>query len=745
MVQEIERKKRRNRLISFGILASLIVLTAIQVFIQQLRLPTPIAGNILIFALFNVNLILLLILILLVFRSLFKIYIERKNRVIGSRFRTRLVAAFVVLSLIPAIVLFLVASNFITISVESWFNVQVENSIRKSMEIARGYFQVTEGRTLSLTEEIAKRIEREDLLEGRDYSQLRQLVREKQSEDQMGLLVVYNQQGRQVAAARDPKVRRFSTLKWARQGLKGEELSQSHQVEDKDLIRAVVPIRSAKDPKRIIGAVVSVQVLPFGLSQTVNEVTTAFKEYNQLKMLQDPIKSLYLMVFLMITLLVMFAAIWAAIHMARRITVPIQLLAEGTREVAAGNLGYQVEASADDEVGMLVESFNQMTRDLLRSKVELETAYLDLRRSNIEVDQRRIYMEAVLENVTAGVLSLDEKGHINTINRAALSMLNLVSEQALHKSHKEVFSHPDLNPIGNLIRRMAEEGSESSGQQVNLHVNGRLSTLVVSIAGLHDEERRYRGMVVVFDDLTELLKAQQAMAWREVARSIAHEIKNPLTPIQLSTQRLRKKFLERSPDYEGVIVECTDTIIQEVEGLKELVSEFSRYARMPSSELKPDDLNQIVERVLQLYAGLAKRSLIRKALAPHLPLVNLDAAQMRRALINLVDNAISAIKKGGTIEVSTRYSAEASLVVVEVADTGLGIAPEDKERLFLPYFSKTKGGTGLGLAIVHRIVSEHSGRIRVEDNWPRGTRMIVEFPALPEGSFAGSPKGDGNE
>ncbi|MDH7500560.1 MAG: ATP-binding protein [candidate division NC10 bacterium] len=741
----MERKKRRNRLISFGILASLILLTAIQVLIQQLRLPTPIAGNILIFALFNVNLILLLILILLVFRSLFKIYIERKNRVIGSRFRTRLVAAFVVLSLLPAIVLFLVASNFITISVESWFNVQVEDSIRKSMEIARGYFQVTEGRALSLTEEIARRIEQENLLEGRDYPQLRQLIREKQEEYHLGLLAVYNPQGRQVVVARDPKVGRFSTLKWVRQGLKGEEVSQSHQLQGKDLIRAVVPIHSGKDPKKVIGAVISAQLLPFGLSRTVNEISTAFKEYNQLKMLQNPIKSLYLMVFLMITLLVMFAAIWAAIHMARRITVPIQLLAEGTREVAAGNLGYQVEVSADDEVGMLVDSFNQMTRDLLRSKEELETAYLDLRKSNIELDQRRIYMEAVLENVTAGVLSLDEEGHINTINRAALSMLNLEPEQALHKSHEEVFSHPDLKPIGTLIRRMVAEGIESSGQQVNLHVNGKWSTLVVSIAGLHDEEKRYQGMVVVFDDLTELLKAQQAMAWREVARSIAHEIKNPLTPIQLSTQRLRKKFLERSPDYEGVIVECTDTIIQEVEGLKELVSEFSRYARMPSSELKPDDLNQVVERVLQLYAGLAKRSVIRKALDPNLPLVNLDAAQMRRALINMVDNAIAAIKKGGVIEVSTRYLAEASLVRLEVADTGPGIAPEDKERLFLPYFSKTKGGTGLGLAIVHRIVGEHSGRIRVEDNRPRGTRMIVELPALPEESFAKRSKGDGNE
>jgi two-component system nitrogen regulation sensor histidine kinase NtrY len=742
MVQDLERRKRRNRLISFGILICLIVLTAIQVLIQQLRFPTPIAGNILIFALFNVNLILLLVLILLVSRSLFKIYIERKNRVIGYRFRTRLIAAFVGLSLLPAIVLFLAASNFITISVESWFNVQVENSMRGSIDIARAYYQVTEGNTLFQMKEIGARIEREDLLEAKNLPKLRELVKDKQNEYRLAYLVVFDRQGRQVAASRDPKSRGVSAFKWGKRGLNGEEFSQSHQVGKKDLVRAVVPIRSLRDSKKILGALVAHQILPFGLSQRVNEITTAFKEYNQLKMLQDPIKSLYLMVFLMITLLVMFAAIWAAIHMARRITVPIQLLAEGTREVAAGNLGYQVEARADDEIGMLVDSFNQMTQDLLRSKVDLETAYLDLRRTNIELDQRRIYMETVLENITAGVLSLDEKGCINTINKAALSMLNLSSEQALRRSHEEIFSHADLKPMGVLIRRMAAEGLETWGQQVTLNINGKVSTLVVSISGLRDQEKRYRGMVVVFDDLSQLIKAQQAMAWREVARSVAHEIKNPLTPIQLSAQRLRKKFLERAPDYEGVIVECTDTIIQEVEGLKELVSEFSRYARMPSSELKPDDLNQIVNRVLQLYAGLAKRSVIRKNLDPHLPPVNLDAGQMRRALINLVDNAIAAIKKGGVIEISTRHVPGASMIHLEVSDTGMGISPEDKDRLFLPYFSTKKGGTGLGLAIVHRIISEHSGRIRVEDNHPHGTRMLVELPTLAGASAAAAAKGE---
>ncbi len=730
MVQDLDRKKKkRNRRIFLLILISLIGLSAIQIMIQQLRFPTFAAGNILIFALIlHINLILFLVLILLVLRSLFKIYIERKNRVIGARFRTRLVAAFVGLSILPAVILFLVASNFITMSIESWFGEQAEKMKSNSMEVARAYYQVTEGKTLSLAKELGRRIEAEGLLESVDHSRLRELVMYWQNEHQLSQLFINNHRTVEVAASQDGKIHRVPTSKWVRRALKGEESSECEQIGENDVIRAAVPIHSQKDPGRVIGSVVACQVLPFSVSQKENEITDAFKKYHEQKMIKTPFKSVYWLIFLTITLLVTFSAIWAAIHIARRITVPIQLLAEGTRAVAAGNLGYQVEVAADDEIGMLVDSFNQMTRDLDRSKVDLETAYEYLRRTKMESDQRRIYMETVLENIRAGVLSLDEKGCINTVNKTALNILELDSNEVFQRSYEEVFARGDLRPMGVLVKRMAAEGLETWGQQVTLNSKGRITTLFVSVSGLRDEEERHQGMVMVFDDLTELIKAQQAMAWREVARSIAHEIKNPLTPIQLSAQRLRKKFLEKASDFDRVVAESTDTIIQEVEGLKELVSEFSRYARMPSSELKPDDLNQVVNRVLQLFSGLAKRSVIRRALDPNLPLVSLDAAQIRRALINLVDNAIAAVRAGGAIEISTRYSPATSAVYLEVSDTGSGIAPEDKDRLFLPYFSTKKGGTGLGLAIVHRIISEHSGHIRVEDNHPQGTRIVVELP-----------------
>jgi len=455
------------------------------------------------------------------------------------------------------------------------------------------------------------------------------------------------------------------------------------------------------------------------------------KEYKQLRMLKNPLKGIYVMLFLMVTLVIFFAAIWTAVHLARGITAPIQQLAEATRAVAAGNLNYRVQVQADDEIGILVDSFNRMTGDLLGSKAELTDANLDLQRTNVELEQRRAYMERVLESLAAGVLSLDAAGAVNTMNPAAARILGLDPPGVLGRHYTDCFPEPEAAPIRHLIERMAVGGQGSMDEQVAVSRNGQVLTLVLNIRSLTDKAGTYLGMVVVVDDITQLLRAQQAMAWREVARRIAHEIKNPLTPIKLSTQRLRKKFSERAPDYERVFDECTRTIIQEVDGLQGLVDEFSRYARMPASAPRPGDLHPVIANVVRLYSGLGRGIELRTDLDPALPPITLDPDQMKRALINLVINAVAAVGEAGRVTLRTRSLPGEGKVEVEVTDTGVGIPPEDRERLFLPYFSTKKSGTGLGLAIVYRIVTEHGGMIRVEANEPRGTRMVMTFPALP--------------
>jgi two-component system nitrogen regulation sensor histidine kinase NtrY len=339
-------------------------------------------------------------------------------------------------------------------------------------------------------------------------------------------------------------------------------------------------------------------------------------------------------------------------------------------------------------------------------------------------------METVLETISAGVLSLDAEGRLNTVNRAAARMLGRRAEELLHRPYSEVFAAEALAPLRRLVGRLVEHGEETMDQQVPLMLKGRPATLMVTVSGLPGPGGEAQGLVVVLDDVSELIRAQQAEAWREVAKRIAHEIKNPLTPIQLSTQRLRKKFAEGAPDTARVFDECTRTIIQEVEGLKNLVDEFSRYARMPSAQPRRGDLHAVIQQVAKLYAGVHPGIKLRTELDASVPPINLDPDHMKRALINLVDNAVAAIPDEGEIVIATRYVQTTGRVQLEIADTGKGFPPEDRDRLFLPYYSTKRSTGGLGLPIVRRIVLEHAGEIRVEENQPKGTRVVINLPAL---------------
>ena len=729
---ELERRRRKNRLVLFTVLILVVVLTAVQVLVHQLRFGSPLPSNILIFALVNLNAVLLLILILLVFRSLFKVYLERRDNTLGSKFRVKLVVAFVGLALLPALLLFLVASNLITTSIERWFNVQIEESLQRSLEIAQAYYKTSQEGALAFAKQISQRIAEEGYLEAGDEKALRGFLMEKLKEHRLNAIQVFSKDVRELVQVMDrryPVRAGLSRGRVVQPGLKGEAFFVVQSLPDQDLIRGVAPIHQRGG--EVQGVVVVSALVPEGLLNKAQDITAGVKEYKQLKMWKSPIKGIYLMLFLMVTLVIIFAAVWVGIHLARGITVPIQQLAEGTRAVAAGNLNYKVEAKADDEIGILVESFNRMTEDLRKSKAELESANLDLKRSYEELERRRAYMETVLESIATGVLSLDQAGMVNTVNRAALRILDLPEDKVLGRYFRDLFQGDAYAPILVLLERAVLEGKGSMDQQVLFHRNGRLATLVVNISRLWDGEGNGSGIVMVLEEITEFIKAQQAMAWKEVARRITHEIKNPLTPIKLSAQRLRKKFVERTPDYDQIFEECTRTIIQEVESLKSLVDEFSRYARMPSSNPQPGDLLEVVEKVVALYRGLRKGVKVQADLDPDLPPVNLDPEQMKRALVNLVDNALAAIKGKGEVVIRAKANPASSQVLLEVIDDGCGISPEDKDRLFLPYFSTKRSGTGLGLAIVYRIVAEHGGTIRAEDNLPKGTRMLIELPALP--------------
>ena len=412
------------------------------------------------------------------------------------------------------------------------------------------------------------------------------------------------------------------------------------------------------------------------------------------------------------------------------------MLADGAREIGAGHFDHRIQQETVDEFGSLVEAFNTMAGELSTSRRKLERSCVDLERKNQEVERRRRYIETILERIATGVVSIDSAGRVSTVNSAASRLLGL-GRSAIGQPAVDVFERQDLQPLSGLLRGAVPGSSERAAQEVALARDGRELHLAVAVTALPGNVGGSEGTVMVFDDVTPLIRAQRVATWRDVAKRLAHEIKNPLTPIQLCAERLRRNFSAAPPRAKALVDECTSTIVGEVESLKGLVDEFSLFARMPSPHAVSFNLNSLLTDTLALYDGLFEKIRIERVLARQLPPVQIDPEQIRRLVINLVDNAVDALDEvaGGAqvngnavVSIETQYDAIEEVVRMIVADNGPGISPADREKLFMPYFSTKRRGSGLGLAIVRRIVAEHGGSVEVGDNSPVGTKFTVELP-----------------
>jgi len=689
----------------------------------------PIPANILILGLINLNIILLIVVIFLVLRNMVKILFERKSKVMGSKLMTRLITAFVSLSIIPTVIFFFVAIAFINRSIDGWFNIRIEDSLQESLELGQNYYRDMKEKMLSGARIIAVAAGKGDLTP--DSAKTRDFIYRRMEENDYSTIEVFNRAGRRImyfvsdsvveGTVPDVNIERMKAT------FRGQPLSFVQSLSLGDVVRGSYPVVLPGSPRSVIGAVVVSYHVPLSLVDKMKEISTAFEGYKQLKLLKNPVKTSYFAILLIIMLLIVFFSIWIGRYLARGITEPIYELANGTNEVAGGNLDFRIKVESDDEIGLLVRSFNRMTEDLKAGKSRIEEANLDLRKTNAELEQRRRYMGIVLDNITAGIISIDRHGRITSINRVAAEMLGTIEGFALTKNYREVLREQDREVFRDLIRHMNERGAETMERQMSIKVGEKNITVLVNLNALRDDNGNYLGMVAVLDDLTHLLKTQRMQAWKEVAKRIAHEIKNPLTPIKLSAQRLRKKYLNDFTE-SGIFDECTDTIIRQVDELKVLVDEFSNFARMPAVHPSPNDLNEVVRETVALYKTGEKDITYSVFTDETMPVVNIDRDQIKRAFINLFDNAVAALDGSGTITVRTTYDASLDLARVEVIDNGAGIRPEARERLFEPYFSTKRTGTGLGLAIVSNIISDHNGYIRVKDNPSGGTIFIIELP-----------------
>jgi two-component system nitrogen regulation sensor histidine kinase NtrY len=726
------RKRRREAVIIVLSLAMIILLTYAEVHLTRLSSEVPLGSNILIFGFINIVILLIILLMYLVVRNLAKLLIEQRRSIIGAKLRTKLVLAFVGLSLVPTMILFVVSAGFITNTIQNWFNKQVETSLSESMEVAQTYYKTSAANALYYGRQISGQIKQQKLLNDENLTQMKGLIRLKQKEYNLGVVEVFSAQREELAKSANPSLPATEFTSPSSEdinaGLSGKELTRINPVGKADLIRGIVPIYSTWNSKDVVGVVVVNYYVPYSLVSKMKEITASYNEFRQLKILKKPITSGYILTLFLITMVIIFLAVWFGLYLAKSLTTPIQELAEATREVAEGNLDVQLGEKRDDEIGMLISSFNKMTLDLRINQQKLRATTDEVVKSNLELDQRRRYMETVLNNVTAGVISADRTGIITTINKSAERLLNIKASEVFGRNFRDVLSPTHLDIVKEMLRNLVLSKQDTIRKQVTIPLKDSQMTLMISLTVFRDDSEEFMGTVVVFDDLTQLMKAQRMAAWREVARRIAHEIKNPLTPIQLSAQRLRKRYLERFSENETIFDECTDMIIKSVDELKSLVNEFSNFARMPAAHPTMNNMNDIVNEALALYQDAHKGVSFSVLLDESMPHFMLDHDQIKRVLINLLDNAVNAVEGSGEITIESTFNKELNIAACSVSDTGHGILPEDRHRLFEPYFSTKKSGTGLGLAIVNTIISDHNGFIRVKDNHPKGTRFIIELP-----------------
>lgn len=724
------KRRRREFLIILIVVPAIILLTYLESHISIISGDIPIPTNIFLLGLININIILLILLIFLVLRNTVKLFFERKRKAVGSKLMTKLITAFVALTIVPTFLLFFVTIGFINKSIDGWFGINIESSLKESLELAQNYYKDINDKVASNSRILATTLTRHGY--GADNMKAQDFVDSTLRENDFSTIEVFDANGRRVLYSISAKVTKNMVpdidIEHVKKALLGEASSHVETLNVGDVIRAVAPIPPS-GAGLSAGAVVASYYVPRSLTEKMTSISAAFEGYKQLKLLKNPVKASYFTILLIITLLIVFFSIWIGRYIAKELTVPIQELAEGTHAVASGNLDYRIDVESNDEVGLLVKSFNRMTEDLKAGKTRLEEANLDLRRTNTELEQRRRYIEIVLGNVPAGVISIDKLGRIVSLNRMAAEILSIDEGSALGKSYKEAIRQEDREVFREIIREMNEMGVESMERQMRIQVGDSVMTVLVNLNALKDDAGNYLGMVAVLDDLTHLLKTQRMFAWKEVAKRIAHEIKNPLTPIKLSAQRLRKKYLERFASDDRVFDECTTTIITQVDELKTLVNEFSSFARMPASNPSLNDLNEIVNETVALYKAGQRMINFEARTDPRLPILEIDRDQIKRVLINLIDNAIAAVGDEGEVRVETSFDEGLQLARLEVIDNGEGIPADSKQKLFEPYFSTKKMGTGLGLAIVSNIIADHNGYIRVKDNVPKGTRFIIELPA----------------
>jgi nitrogen fixation/metabolism regulation signal transduction histidine kinase len=664
---------------------------------------------------------------LVLVRTALRLWVESRREQLGARFKTKMVLGAMAISLLPIVFMFIVSYSLINRSLLLWFPKPLEIASDETQKLLNDLGRAQLPRLRAIAQQVleeaaqpgedflkhafAKGADAVWILDGNGKPARGGIVCDNQPEDRRTICQQSGVLGKYVVTLPS-----------------GMEIWEAH---GKNYFAARF---EKSEGTSHAGSVAAAYRTSPGVLTSLAAIQSQTHEYYKAKQDLRALKRQMLLILLLFTVLLVFAVMWIALFLAKQVTVPIHALAEGTREVSMGNFEYQVPEQSQDELGILVRSFNTMTTQLRDSRSQIDQFTKNLQQAVQELERRRQLMETVLENIPTGVVSLDAAGAILRANKSVTRIFERGSRDP--SSLGELLGEEAGRTVDYLRRRSLRMGVVS--REIETVVAGRVLHLAVTVSSL-GPRRANTGYVLVLDDLTEMLRAQKSAAWQEVARRIAHEIKNPLTPIQLSAQRL-SRFLDRregsptanSQDAEltNLVQECSRLIEREVSTLAALVNEFSQFVRFPSAKLTPANANTIVSEAVEVFSGRLDGITLKTALAENLPAVRADGGLLRSVVVNLIDNAAEALENSPyrEIVVSTRAHSDAETIEICVSDTGQGISPEDKDKLFLPHFSTKDRGTGLGLAIAARIVAEHGGSIHVEDNLPVGSRFLVELP-----------------
>lgn len=713
------KKRKKEILFIFSISILLAFLIGVEVYIFRSGQNLPSSYVLFFIGLVNVNLILVLLLLFLIFRNVVKVFIERRGRIFGSSLKSKLIISFVSFSVIPTLLVFIISVFYLNSSFEKWFSQRMLSILRNASEVIDTFISNEKKR-------------------GYEYARIssRELVKIPHSRRQFQLNKIQNQyrldaiefyedilKPRMVAQDKDLNSELVPPLnvEFLQRGLVNHDEASTIQIfGDYNLLRVMVPLSKTSDQ----GVMVVTKFLNLTPGSKFDDIVGAYQEFHSNSLVEYPLKSIYFIMLIVMTLVILFAAVWFGFYLARQLSIPLVQLGRATKRVAAGDYSQLEIESGSEEINSLIGSFNQMIGNLSSSETELQQTLRNL-------NQYTRYVEIVLKNVSAGIISVDMAGVATTVNRRACELLQLDPQTSVGKHFRALVSPDNYKLFSSIVRSMQQNHLVSMQKEVRLAVNEETIPLSIHISILKNEVDKEIGRILVFDDMTPIVNAQRAAAWTEVARRIAHEIKNPLTPIRLSAERLAKKFGGQITD--PAFQDSIRMIVTQVDDMRILVNEFAQFARLPQIKSIQAQLNQVLEKTALIYLEALPNITIHLELDKTLPEFKFDPDQMKRVFVNLIDNAVAAVQGEAlpSVTIRTEYITQQQVLKISIIDNGTGIPTRDRIRVFEPYFSTKEKGTGLGLPIVKSIIEDHGGIIRALDNKPQGTRMYIEMPIVP--------------